>query len=190
MTTTDNNNPIPPLSNPITDKITSVIWNAYFTNLKAFIDKLAAATLNPPKHNDLSEIQGGTDTERYHLTEVQHNTVVQIQPFDGDNTKFVDGTGTLSVPDHNSLGGLQGGTNGERYHLTFTQFNTLDNIPILDGIYTHYYNGNGSFVQPTHNDLAGLQGGAAGDYQHVTTEQLADVAGLRSLIYGYASLGL
>ncbi len=52
-------------------------------------------------HNDLTSIQGGSSTERYHLTSAQHTELASI---------VSDG--------HNALDSLQGGTTDEYYHLT------------------------------------------------------------------------
>jgi len=182
--------PIPPLNNPITDKLPSLTWAAYFTNLKAFIDLLYSLSNSPSPHNDLLDIQGGTTTERYHLTEAQHNNAASIPLFDGDATKFIAGDGTLAIPDHEKLGGLLGGTDGQHYHLTQNQWNNVKLIPTRSGDANTYLNGVGQYATPQHNSMVGLQGGAYGDYQHVTTPQLNKIANMESLVFGYITLGL
>lgn len=181
--------PIPPLSNPITDRMVSLTWSAYFTNLKGFIDKLAAATLSPPKHNDLTDIQGGITTERYHLTEQQANIAMQLPAFDSDDLHFLNGNATFSTPNHENIDGLQGGITGQHYHLNALQFSQMQNLT-GDGVATHFYNGLGSYSTPNHNDLDGLQGGIDGDRQHITSAQLASIASFQSTIFGYLTLGL
>jgi len=57
-------------------------------------------------HNDLSTIQGGNATERYHLTLAEH-------------------TALGAIPDHNDLGSIQGGSPTERYHLTLAESGAL-----------------------------------------------------------------
>lgn len=183
-------NPIPPLSNPITAQPVSLVWSAYFSNLKAYVDKLAASVQSPPKHNDLSEIQGGTDTERYHLTEIQRNTVAQIEPFDDNTDNFLNGSGNLSAPKHNNLASLQGGTDNEYYHLTQAEHSALANIATPSNNPKTFLNGQNVFVVPNHNDLDGIQGGATGDIQHLTTAQANKIANIESLIFGYITLNL
>jgi len=57
-------------------------------------------------HNDLQSIQGGTASERYHLTADELDSV--------QNPVLV----------HNDLSGLQGGSSTERYHLTAAELVT------------------------------------------------------------------
>lgn len=182
--------PIPPLNSPITSQPVSLTWSAYFSALKSFIDSLAAATQSPPKHNDLSELQGGQVDEYYHLTESQHDIVAQLPAFNADSNQFINGQGELSTPLHNQLDGLQGGTDNEYYHLTASQYLNLERLPVANGNEQQYLNGNNQFTTPNHNQLDGLQGGTVNDRQHLTTAQKNKVTNMESLIFGYMSLGL
>lgn len=185
-----NNNPIPPLNNPITAQPVSLAWHAYFSALKSYLDKLTASVQSPPKHNDLSELQGGQADQYYHLTEPQHDIVVQLPAFNTDSNQFINGQGELSAPIHNNLSELQGGTDNEYYHLTADQYLNLERLPIANGNEQQYLNGNNQFTTPNHNQLDGLQGGTVNDRQHLTTAQKNKVASMESLIFGYMSLGL
>ena len=67
-------------------------------------------------HNGLNGLQGGTKTERYHLT------AAQVQKLDG-----AAGAGDI-IREHNSLGGIQGGGPNDRWHLSKAQVDGLDNL--------------------------------------------------------------
>lgn len=179
-------NPIPPLSNPITDKPASLTWSAYFTNLKAFIDNLAS-NISIRIHNDLEQLQGGTTTERYHITQTQYTAVGNLPTFNGDSTQFINGLGVLAVPSHANLTSLQGGIAGEHYHITLSDYDKINRFPVLSGNAKTYLAGNGLWSIPNHNDLAGLN---VGNYQHLTPAQAASISNINSLIFGYVSLGL
>jgi hypothetical protein len=179
-------NPIPPLSNPITDKPASLTWSAYFTNLKLFIDNIAA-NIAIRIHNDLEQLQGGTTTERYHLTATQHTAIGNIPTFNGNNTQFLNGAGDFATPVHNDTQAIQGGVVGERYHLSLASYNKLAAIPNFNSNSKQFLNGKGVFSTPNHNDLSGLN---VGNYQHVTAAQSDTIDNINSLIYGYMSLGL
>lgn len=180
--------PLPPLSNPITDKPVSLTWAAYFSGLKNYIDTLDTA-VRVRLHNALDQLQGGSTTERYHLTQAEHDNTAQLPNFNGDETQFLSGAATFATPDHGSLLSLQGGADGEHYHLTATQYANLAPLG-YDGNADHFLNGLGAFSAPSHNATLGIQGGAYGDYQHLTTVQKNSIANINSLIFGYMSLGL
>jgi len=180
--------PLPPLSNPITDKPVSLIWGAYFSGLKNYIDTLDTA-VRVRLHNALDELQGGSTTERYHLTQAEHDNTTQLPTFNGDETQFLSGAALFLTPDHESLLSLQGGADGEHYHLNATQYANL--VPLgYDGNVDHFLNGLGAFGAPSHNATLNIQGGTTGDYQHLTTAQKNSIANINSLIFGYMSLGL
>ena len=122
-------------------------------------------------HNDLTGLDGGVDSQYYHLTLSQHDTLTDGSNADALHTH--SGTGGVSI--HNDLDQLQGGdiSNDEMYHLTFDQTDivsrfgedssglTFDGEPIGSG-------GGGVSV---HNSLLGLQGGDVDEYYHVTYEE-------------------
>jgi hypothetical protein len=67
-----------------------------------------------PLHNDLEGLQGGTEFERYHVTQLIAAALEAAGILPGDVFAKV---GEI-IKQHNALGGLQGGTEFERYHLT------------------------------------------------------------------------
>lgn len=90
------------------NEITSVQWsNISFTGSN-ITDIVSRA------HNNLQSIQGGSSTERYHLTAAQH--------------------AALSAGDHNDLTGLQGGTTNEYYHLTNDQHSGITGTTTVAGL--------------------------------------------------------
>jgi hypothetical protein len=180
--------PLPPLSNPITDKPVSLIWGAYFSGLKNYIDTLDTA-IRVRLHNALDQLQGGSTTERYHLTQAEHDNTAKIPIFNGDETQFISGAATFLTPEHEFLLNIQGGADGEHYHLNATQYANLTPIG-YDNDVNHFLNGQKAFSAPSHNATINIQGGAVGDYQHLTTTQKNSIANMNSLIFGYMSLGL
>jgi len=180
--------PLPPLSNPITDKPVSLTWAAYFSGLKNYIDTLDTA-VRVRLHNALDELQGGSTTERYHLTQAEHDNTTQLPTFNGDATQFLNGEAVFATPDHSLLLSLQGGADGEHYHLTASQYANLAPLG-YDGNASHFLNGQGTFSAPNHNDTLNIQGGTVGDYQHLTTAQKNSIVNINSIIFGYMSLGL
>ena len=80
-----------------------------------FWDSLSGGSSTTPDHNDLDGLQGGTEFERFHLTQ---NTAEAAEAADSPSAgnPFVTKN---ELPDgHNDLSGLQGGTQNERYHLS------------------------------------------------------------------------
>ena len=75
---------------------------------KAGSDEIADVVANIT-HNGLNGLQGGTETERYHLT------AAQVQKLDG-----AAGADDV-IRTHNRLQGLQGGMDGNFYHLSRAQ---------------------------------------------------------------------
>ncbi len=164
-------------------------------------------------HNTLMGIQGGSSTERYHLTATQHANLGN-----GDHESLAgllggDGTYHYHVGQetftnigngtHNQISGAQGGTNLERYHITLGIYNAINafggnhnNCPTgLQGgnsteryhlSQTQYNNlGDGS-----HNGLSGLQGGSSSERYHLTASQYTNLVGFPSgtrLIFPQAS---
>ena len=137
-------------------------------------------------HNQLSGTQGGTLSERYHLTLAEHNNVSSF----GGN--------------HNSIpAGLQGGIATERYHLTsaiYTAINSFggnhNNCPdgLQGGSVSERYHLTSSqytnIGDGTHNGLSGLQGGSATERYHLTLSQYNNIVSLPSgtrLLFAQAS---
>lgn len=92
-------------------------WNDWYERLRDIVN----ATL--VNHNDLQNIQGGSPTERYHLTFSQQTDLTDAGDsalhFHSADRARANHTGTQ---DHNTtLSGFQGGAASERYHLTQTQ---------------------------------------------------------------------
>lgn len=119
------------------------IGNEELTELLINIQNLLANL----KHNNLKEIQGGSATERYHLTSAQVSKL--------DNAP--------AGKDHNTnLTGHQGGSSTERYHLTAAQVSKLDNAPA---------------GKDHNTNLTGLQGGSATERYHLTAAQVSKLNG-------------
>ena len=123
-------NPLPPMPrDPIGENHK---WREWFNVVRNSIVGVAGSV--PITHNSLSSTQGGTSTERYHLTLDQHtnltdagDTTLHYHATDRDSDNFTgtewtdltDGGGTtLHTHGHNSQTGLQGGTTDEYYHNT------------------------------------------------------------------------
>jgi hypothetical protein len=73
-----------------------------------FIDEVSVGASSV--HNLLSNIQGGVSTERYHLTNTQHNDLTINMPFDPISIIYTDGSNQLST--HADLKYSPGGTTG------------------------------------------------------------------------------
>jgi len=88
-------------------------------------------------HNLLTNIQGGSLTERYHLTLAQysaltagpHNNLSGLQGGTAGQYYHLTAAEYTALQafnyQHNTLTGLQGGTTGQYYHLTSTEYSTL-----------------------------------------------------------------
>ena len=76
--------------------------------ISVFIDDIVGGTTSV--HNLLSSIQGGSPSERYHLTNLQHNDLITNMPFDPISIIFTDGSNQLST--HADLKYSPGGTAG------------------------------------------------------------------------------
>jgi hypothetical protein len=101
------NFPPPPVINKDQGSYAWLHWyqilHDYLTNIGVLswtvlnFDSSTIVDIVDRKHNDMQNMQGGSATERYHLTAAQAALL----------------TGT-----HNDLGSLQGGTTNQYYHLT------------------------------------------------------------------------
>lgn len=98
------------------------------------VDKTGAtlADFDSITHNDINSIQGGSASERYHLTAAQWTATTQgvdnTIHFHSSDRALGNATGLLpwtqidGVPDHNDLTNSQGGTTDEYYHLTSAEY--------------------------------------------------------------------
>ena len=161
------------------------IGNEELTELITSIQNMLANQ----KHNALKDIQGGSATERYHLTKTQvdklndapagndHNT--SLTGHQGGNateryhlTKAqvdkVNGAAAAGdvIKNHNSLEGLDGGGGGKYIHLTQAQLDKLNGAA-----------GAGDIIK-NHNSLEGLDGGGGGKYFHLTEAQMDGLSNL------------
>lgn len=95
-------------------------------------------------HNDMGSLQGGSATERYHMTAAQHTAVGNLS---GSNT----GDQSSSDFDHDDLSGLSGGLANDRFHLTEVQHDDL-----TDGgdSNSHYHAGDRARANHTGTQLA------------------------------------
>lgn len=136
------------------------IGNEELTELITSIQNMLANQ----KHNALKDIQGGSATERYHLTKTQVDKL----------------NGAPAGNDHNtSLTGHQGGSATERYHLTKAQVDKVNGAAAAGDVIKN------------HNSLAGLDGGGGGKYIHLTQAQLDKLngaAGAGDIIKNHNSL--
>jgi hypothetical protein len=81
-----------------------------------FWDTLSGGGGTVPEHNDLDGLQGGTEFERYHLTQAQAEAAEGADAPSAANPFATKND--LPSGLHNDLDGLQGGSPGERYHLS------------------------------------------------------------------------
>ena len=108
---------------------------SYFDTILTYL----GTTVKTIPHNNLISIQGGINSERYHLTAADYNHVVN-QDFTHNNLTSKDGgDGThyyhlsevtfsnIGDGSHNSLAGLQGGDSTDMYHLTASDYNHVIN---------------------------------------------------------------
>lgn len=96
---------IPPI--PYDQPSTSFAWIDWYNRVRNLLNGVGI------NHNDLQNIQGGSSTERYHITQTQYNGLV------GGNST------TLHKHDHNNMDSIQGGQATEYYHLTASQHQAL-----------------------------------------------------------------
>ena len=108
-------------------------------------------------HNSLKGLQGGSATERFHLTQAQVDKL--------------NGAAAASdiIKIHNNLQQLQGGNSAERYHLTAAQVAKLEGAASSDDIIKQ------------HNNLHGLQGGNESERYHMRADQVSAVMGLMAI---------
>ena len=96
---------------------------------KHVADVVAAVTADDFAHNSLSSLQGGSATERYHMTAEQntalhaHANKAALDNVTGTNT----GDQAASSFDHNDLANKQGGTTNEFYHVTAAEKTVIQN---------------------------------------------------------------
>lgn len=92
---------------PVKEPFGTQRWIDWFVKINNQINLVAE------DHNNLGNIQGGSSSERYHLTAAQHTAAIAL-------------TGA-----HNSLSSIQGGSATERYHLTESQHDNLTGDSIV-----------------------------------------------------------
>jgi hypothetical protein len=114
--------PPPPIT---TDDKT--VWSSWYLRIRDAINQLRDSLswvnidftgsnitdIKTKRHNDLTNFDGGTVGQFYHLTSAQHTDLTD------------SGATTLHKHDHNGQDGLQGGTTNEYYHLTYAEWNDL-----------------------------------------------------------------
>lgn len=93
-------------------------WNDWYERLRNIVNSTLV------NHNDLQSIQGGSPTERYHLTATQQTDLTDSGDsalhFHSSDRARANHTGTQ---DHNTtLSGLQGGSASEQFHLTSAEY--------------------------------------------------------------------
>lgn len=164
----------------------SVIWictnsttsgDTYTSWKKATADGGGGVTV----HNDLTSIQGGSATERYHLTLDHSNAVTGASTPSGSNVfaTITDLSGFTS--DHDSLSGIDGGGANDYQHLTTTEYAAVTNATGATSLNpfatVNEIPANGDF---DHDSLGTLSGGAAGEYNHIINTDYAAITGAAS----------
>ena len=95
---------------------------------KHVADVVAAVTADDFAHNSLSSLQGGSSTERYHMTQAEntalhaHSNKTALDAVAGVNT----GDQSASSFNHNDLANKQGGTTNEFYHVTAAEKTVIE----------------------------------------------------------------
>lgn len=122
---------------PLTTQDKSV-WASWYIAIKDAINNLTLSLkwtlldftgsnitdVTTRSHQDLQNLQGGSSTERYHITSTQATAIASFNSTQW--TDLTDGGGTtLHTHTHNSNTSMQGGTAGEYYHLTSAQLTGL-----------------------------------------------------------------
>ena len=166
-------------------------------SVKTYVDtSIGSISTN---HNSLTNIQGGTTNEYYHLTNERYTFLSTLTDVHNDFSNLQGGTtneyyhltnerytflSTLTDV-HNDLSNIQGGTTDEYYHLTnerYTFLSTLtddhnDFTNLQGGTTDEYYHLTNerytflSTLTDDHNDLSNLQGGTTDEYYHLTNER-------------------
>ena len=108
---------------------------SYFETILTYL----GATIKTIPHNTLLLLQGGSSSERYHLTssdcnhvvnqDFTHNNLTSKQGGDGTHFYHISDIAFSNLGDgrHNSLAGLQGGDSTNRYHLDLVNYNHVLN---------------------------------------------------------------
>ena len=95
---------------------------------KHVADAVAAVTADNFAHNSLGSLQGGSATERYHMTQAEntalhaHSNKTALDAVAGVNT----GDQSASSFNHNDLANKQGGTTNEFYHVTAAEKTVIE----------------------------------------------------------------
>jgi len=164
---------------PINDAPGSFTWLEWYRQLRNYISTSGSvpwyiinfadsnlSDIQNRDHNVLTNIQGGTAGERYHLTAAQWATL-------GDG-------------DHNDLANIQGGSSTERYHLTEIQSEKITTVP-TQNLVGRYSAGTGEaqFIKLGTNlsisgDTLNAAGGGSGSAIPVSDEGTQLTAGVTS----------
>lgn len=90
---------------------------------KSYVDNLVST------HNALLGLQGGSETERFHLSSTELSGLTSMLAVWASNGGAFGTSGSMA---HDALSSVQGGTTGEQYHLTNDAYNNLTNfVPYL-----------------------------------------------------------
>ena len=111
------------------------IWLKWFVDVAQFITNSGGGGGGGVDHQSTTNLQGGSATERYHLTSAQHTLATNYT--------------------HNSLNGLQGGAATEYFHVTAAQHAAL----------TAGFSGTGNLLRETAPTFTGAAGSFAGRLQ-------------------------
>lgn len=188
-------NPLPPPPTKAADG--SYAWLDWYNKLREYVSQggtvpwanidfsgSSIADIQNRDHNLLTNLQGGTTGEHYHLTLAQwsaltagpHNNLTGLQ---GGNVteryhlSLAEHT-LLTAYSHNSLNGLQGGTAGQYYHLTsaeYTQFQAGQlklNTKASDPVAADIPSGFGALYKNTTSGVVKLWVNDGGTFKSVT----------------------
>lgn len=121
--------PPPPLRNDVGD----FSWLDWYNKLYKYLNTAGAISwsqidftgsklsdIQSRPHADLTNIQGGTAGERYHLTQAEHDGLTN------------GGSTTLHTHAHNNLSSVQGGLSTERYHMSQAEYDKVHTQPWIE----------------------------------------------------------
>lgn len=115
-------------------------------------------------HNDLTGLQGGTATERYHLSLTDSTFVTDLNSLVDANSDNLVVNGSVQL-------GTFTGTAQEGM-LRYNPDNTFSCVEAYcNGAWVDLLGGSGGGGTDIHNNLTGLQGGTTNQYYHLTTAQ-------------------
>ena len=157
---------------------------------KKIFPKVSSGGGGVSDHQELDNLQGGGETERYHLTETQYNDLTDGGNASGQHLHDDRYSQTTHTHTHNSTTSIQGGSATERYHLTETEHDTLTNGS--DASLLHIHNAEAiTFTPLSGNEAPGIVTALNAEDAILQVENyLYNVFGVSSLNIGISYTGL